>query len=182
MICDTRRIPKVHRAKTPPESHPSEASYEQLNPRRVRQHTHPQFPRSICICSTNSGNRIKRAMSVLEITTVTVKGSNPRSYPEHDTVRIRNASTLSINPEGYTIEFDSKHQHTLSEFQVESNADILVLSGTSGTMILESDPPIYVRPAGFDDASVLSDQGGEVVLRDPEGEAVDRLEYSVVTE
>lgn len=121
-------------------------------------------------------------MSVLEITKVTVKGSNPRSYPDHDTIRIRNTSTLSINPEGYTIEFDREYQHTLSEFQVEADANILVLSGKSGSIILETDPPIYVRPADFDDASVLSDQGGEVVLRNPEGEAVDRLEYSAVTE
>jgi len=117
----------------------------------------------------------------LRIIEVTLQGYDPRFYPKHDTVRLRNVASKEINPEGYTVEFDAEHQHTLSEFQAGVDADILVLSGTSEVEIEQSEPPTYVRPACFDDTSILDPQGGEVILRNPSGKVVDKKEYSSTT-
>ncbi len=98
-----------------------------------------------------------------------------REYIDYEYVEFGNQGSEPLDLAGFTLHYDGDETYAFGDLALEPGASVAVLSRSGDDVTLTSDPPTYLRYAGFgesDDTSVLPDDGGRVVVRDDAGERV----------
>ncbi|QLH84260.1 lamin tail domain-containing protein [Halosimplex pelagicum] len=113
----------------------------------------------------------------VSITDIYPDGTEETYEGEYVVFRNREESEVSLT--GYTVAYSSGHSHELSELALEPRASLRLWSRDGGSRRLESRPPQYLLFAGIGEESDTSvmDGTGNVELRDPSGNLVNRAWY-----
>lgn len=102
-----------------------------------------------------------------------------RQYIDNEYVQIENLSNGSVNVEGVTVQFTPRHEHVIGDVELISGSQLVIMSQSISPSILDSDPPVHIRGAGFGDdpkTSVL-EAPGTVKLFSPSERLIGKYYY-----
>lgn len=103
-----------------------------------------------------------------------------RDYVDYEYVELSNEASVPIDVSGAELRYGDDASYALPELELEPGASLVVLSRSSEETTLTTDPPVYVRSAGFGpgpETSVL-DGTGVVRLASPSGTPIYEKRYS----
>ena len=101
-----------------------------------------------------------------------------RGFISGECVALRNTSDESLDLSGYGLSASDRSGEPIDTYSLtlEPGATLYALTRSGEGTVLETSPPGYLRFAGFDDP-VLDDEGGTVVVTDPDGDTVLERSY-----
>lgn len=126
----------------------------------------------------SEGNSDKEDYEGLRI--ITIKYSEKqREYIDYEYVEIENQTGSTIDVGRVSIVYNDKNEYTFSELELEPGAKIVVRSKEAQESVLETDPPVYIRSAGFGEDSNTSvmEPPGVLTLKSPSGEVIHEKSY-----
>lgn len=102
-----------------------------------------------------------------------------RDSISHEYIELENDGECAIQVEGFTIDYENGNEYELSDLELEPGGRIVVRSYEQSESVLETDPPVYLRSAGFGDSTITSvmDGSGVVTLRNADGDVIDTKIY-----
>lgn len=102
-----------------------------------------------------------------------------REFIDYEYILLKNNSKDSLDISGYVIEYPSDREFKLSNLEIESGAQIAILSREGENTVLESSPPVYLQHAGFNtesDTSVL-DKSGTIRVKNTHETIITSVSY-----
>jgi hypothetical protein len=99
-----------------------------------------------------------------------------RSTATRERVVLINTSDRDLELTDYRLKYDSGESYTFDKLELDPRGKVLVVSQGHGDGRGKSNPPVYVRNAGFE-SLVLSDGRAEISLVAPGGDIVVKRKY-----
>ena len=101
-----------------------------------------------------------------------------RGFISGECVALRNTGDESLDLSGYGLSASDRSGEPIDTYSLtlELGATLYALTRSGEGTVLETSPPDYLRFAGFNDP-VLDDEGGTVIVTDPDGDTVLERSY-----